>query len=60
MELLNKVQLEQVSKLLGFYKYFYLCRCGLIYGSDYYNRKLECPICESKRELKENIKRKKK
>jgi hypothetical protein len=57
MELLNKAQLEQVAKLLGFYKYYYLCRCGRLYGSDHTQSKIECPICESARELKKNKKK---
>ena len=61
LKLLNKIQEEQVSKLLSYYKYLFICNtCGSVYGSDALDKKRECPICESARELKESKKCKRK
>jgi DNA-directed RNA polymerase subunit RPC12/RpoP len=48
LTLLNNTQQEQLTKLIGFYKLFYICnRCGSVYGSDSSERKeRHCPNCE--------------
>jgi len=47
---LNGVKVEQVSKLLGYYKTFFICNeCGTVYGSDLkIQKEINCPICENK------------
>ena len=48
LTLLNNKQVEELKKLLGFYKRFYLCNvCGAVYGSDLQEREVpRCPLCE--------------
>lgn len=50
MKVLNKTQIEQVAKILGYYKSFFICNeCGTIYGSDLIKQKtIQCPVCENK------------
>jgi hypothetical protein len=52
LQLLNNKQVEQLKEVLGFYKYFYVCCCGNVYGSDYKEENLECLDCEKKRKDK--------
>lgn len=54
---LNKIQIEQVTKLLTYYKSFFICNeCGVVYGSDLKNNKLVlCPICEDKLEKQKGL-----
>lgn len=62
LKILNNTQKEEVAKLFGFYKYFYICNsCGSVYGADFLEtRQRHCPICESKINLKNADKKKKK
>jgi len=47
IKLLNETQKEQVMKLLGYYKFFYICNeCGSVYGADFLDKKIVCPTCE--------------
>lgn len=52
IKLLNNTQVEQLKRVLGFYKYFYICNdCGSIYGTDFLETKERaCPTCETKHE----------
>lgn len=56
MKELNKIQIEQVNKLLGYYKTFFICNsCGTVYGSDMKQKKeILCPVCEIKSEKDKN------
>lgn len=56
MKKLNEVQESQLKELLGFYKHYWICNCGSVYGSDYNENKPICPICEEK--LKKEKKKK--
>jgi len=60
LERLNDKKIKQIKKLIGLYKYFYICNsCGSLYGSDRQERKVVlCPLCtekmfKSKRERKQ-------
>jgi len=50
MKVLNKTQVAQVIKILGYYKSYFICNeCGTVYGSDLIKQKtIQCPICEAK------------
>ena len=54
LKLLNNTQKEQLTRLLGFYKYFWICNiCGSVYGSDSLEIKNKiCPICEVEEQRK--------
>lgn len=47
MKMLNDTQLKDIKKVLGYYKFYYICNsCGSIYGSDKKDTKQLCPACD--------------
>ena len=51
LKILNNTQKQELSELLSYFKYFYVCnKCGVVYGSDHLDSNLKCPKCVLKRE----------
>lgn len=46
---LDQKQKDVLMSLIKYYDRIYVCnKCGSVYGSDYHDRNLLCPVCEIK------------
>jgi rubrerythrin len=51
---LNVSKIEQLKSVFPYFEHYYICNlCGSIYGADFLDASLTCPLCSEKQVKKQ-------